>query len=230
MCVARARARAENEGGPWATRMRDSVNARLCSACSSRRSIFRESSPGSRVREPLSTPPPSPGLLLAHLSSLIRRPPARAPPAFMGPSAVATDLTAQLRAQLQAYLTHSAAISQTLRDANALQAELEAQTAGGKDVRGELERVYDRIDELTEAEFLCVVSPSPWRTPALNSRGRLVPHARTRQPARRCDGFARRDRRRAGPSTSRRRRSRCVPLPPVPLPSLTFLPLRSGPQ
>lgn len=64
----------------------------------------------------------------------------------------AAALTAQLRAHLQSYLAHSAAISQTLRDANTLQQELEA--GQGKDVRDRLESVYDRIDEQTEAEFL----------------------------------------------------------------------------
>ncbi|BGP48782.1 hypothetical protein JCM10450v2_004658 [Rhodotorula kratochvilovae] len=62
----------------------------------------------------------------------------------------AAALTAQLRAHLQAYLAHSASISQTLRDANALQAELDT---GGADVRHRLEGVYDRIDEQTESEF-----------------------------------------------------------------------------
>ncbi|GAA5899007.1 hypothetical protein JCM8208_002975 [Rhodotorula glutinis] len=68
----------------------------------------------------------------------------------MAPSDAAA-LTAQLRAHLQSYLAHSAAISQTLRDANTLQHELEA--GQGKDVRDQLESVYDRIDEQTEAEF-----------------------------------------------------------------------------
>ncbi|GAA6049693.1 hypothetical protein JCM3770_004413 [Rhodotorula araucariae] len=62
----------------------------------------------------------------------------------------AAALTAQLRAHLQAYLAHSGSIAQTLRDANALQAELDT---GGADVRARLEGVYDRIDEQTEAEF-----------------------------------------------------------------------------
>jgi len=84
------------------------------------------------------------------LASLAQqRVPARA--CTMAPTDAAA-LTAQLRAHLQSYLAHSAAISQTLRDANTLQQELEADQ--GKDVRDRLESVYDRIDEQTEAEFL----------------------------------------------------------------------------
>lgn len=79
-----------------------------------------------------------------------RRPLAR--PSVMAPVDLA-QLTVQLRAQLKAYLAHSAAIASALDEANSMQTDVESGAQPLEACHERLTTTYELILEQSEAEF-----------------------------------------------------------------------------